>query len=301
LKRLLGTAARIALAAFAYLISFVVAYGLVMRGTPPDPTSAASPIGPGSAMLVAALLTTSVMAWLILRSWQSGRRLAWTITAVFFGVQTFMAQVESWIFQFSPGFASHLPAAMIPRILLAGLLHACLWVPLAVRILGRWNAAPTPESAALESAVATPARFAIAAAVYVVLYFVFGYYVAWRSPAIREYYQGTDPGTLWGQLQSVMRDTPWLPLVQGLRGLAWTLLGVTVLRAMRGSLAEKALALAALFAVVMNAGLLLPNPYMPYAVRMVHLVETASSNFLFGLIVAWLFRERSMTLPAPNR
>jgi hypothetical protein len=289
-KPLLRIAARTALAALAYLIAFVVAYGLVMGGTPPDPTAAQSPLSPAAAMLLGALLNTGVMAWLILRSGQHGQRLALTMTAVFFGVQTFMAQVESWIFQFSPGFAAHLPAAMIPRILLAGLLHACLWVPVAVWILGRWTAASSAESAAPPALVATPARLAIAASSYVVLYFVFGYYVAWRSPAIRAYYQGTDPGTLWLQLRSVLSETPWLPLAQLVRGLAWTLLGAAVLRSMRGSPAEKALAVGALFAVVMNCGLLLPNPYMPYAVRMVHLVETASSNFLFGVIVAWLLR-----------
>ena len=100
------------------------------------------------------------------------------------------------------------------------------------------------------------------------------------------------------------RDTPWLPLAQAGRGAVWTLLGVTMLSSMRGSETEKALALGALFAVVMNAGLLLPNPYMPYGVRMVHLVETASSNFLFGLIVARLFgkglpRRRDRHPPAP--
>ena len=143
----------------------------------------------------------------------------------------------------------------------------------------------------------------MAALAYVVLYFVFGYYVAWRNPAVTAYYQGTDPGTLWGQLQAVLRDTPWLPLVQWLRGLVWTVLGVTVLRSMDGSLLERSLAVAALFAIVMNATLLLPNPYMPYDVRMVHLVETASSNFLFGLVVAWLFsvprRPRSCRAVAP--
>ncbi len=32
----------------------------------------------------------------------------------------------------------------------------------------------------------------------------------------------------------------------------------------------------------MNAGLLAPNPLMPETVRMTHLAETASSNFIFG-------------------
>jgi hypothetical protein len=44
--------------------------------------------------------------------------------------------------------------------------------------------------------------------------------------------------------------------------------------------------------LVMNAQLLLPNPYMPEAVRMAHLMETASSNFIFGFLVGWLFTQR---------
>jgi hypothetical protein len=39
---------------------------------------------------------------------------------------------------------------------------------------------------------------------------------------------------------------------------------------------------------VVNSQLLLPNPLMPAEVRMVHLVETASSNFLFGWLLVWL-------------
>ena len=35
--------------------------------------------------------------------------------------------------------------------------------------------------------------------------------------------------------------------------------------------------------------LLAPNPYMPESVRMSHLVETASSNFVFGCIVGAAF------------
>jgi hypothetical protein len=92
-------------------------------------------------------------------------------------------------------------------------------------------------------------------------------------------------------MRFVLRDTPWLPLVQVLRGALWTLLGVVVVRSMRGSTTEKAVAVGVLFSIVMGAGLLLPNPYMPYDVRMVHLVETASSNFLFGVLVALLFRD----------
>jgi hypothetical protein len=294
----LRTAGRVVLAAVAYLICFVLAYGLAMPAVPPDPSAAASPLSAGEAVLLMAALHTGVMSWLILRSPLSGARLAVTMTAVFFGVQTLLPQVESWIFQAFPRFAAHLPAGMVPRIVLAGLIHACLWIPLAVKILGRWRRGTGRET---EPLAPLGWRLPLAAAAYVIVYFVFGYYVAWRSPAVVAYYGGSDPGSFWLQIGSVLRETPWLPLAQAVRGLLWTAIGLIVLRSLRGSLLEKALAVGVLFSVVMDAGLLLPNPYMPYAVRMVHLVETGTSNFLFGLLVAWVFAPaRADVRPRPG-
>jgi len=284
--------ARLVLTGLVYLVAFVLSYGLVMPAVPPDPTAAASPIPPALAPLVVASLHTAVMGWLILRSRRHGWGLVGTMIALFFGVHSVMSQVESWIFQAYAGYAAHLPAGMIPRIVMAGLLHTCLWMPLAVRSLGRWRAEagtePPPDLAASRAV----GKWAVAAIAYVVVYFLFGYYVAWRTPAVTAYYQGTDPGRFWLQMRSVLRETPWLPLVQVLRGLAWAALAVVALRSMRGSVTEKALAVGSLFGVVMTAGLLLPNPFMPYEVRMAHLLETGSSNFLFGAFVAWLFGRR---------
>ena len=288
--RLLIAVARLALAWVAYLVTFAVAYGLLIPAAPADPTAAQSPIPPALAPLIMAGLHTVVMGWLILRA----RRARWSLAAIliagFFRVQTFMPQVESWIFQASSGMASHLPAEMIPRLFLAGLLHSCLWIPLAVFVLGRWKSAEAsrrpPSIDGLWSWKLPAAAF-----VYVVVYFVFGYYVAWRNPAVRAYYGGSDPGSFLPQMLGVLRETPWLPLAQVLRGALWTAIGVVVLRLMRGCALEKALAVGSLFGFVMAAGLLLANPYMPYQVRMAHLAETASSNFLLGVFVGWIFRE----------
>jgi hypothetical protein len=278
----------------AYLVCSALAFGLLLPSVPSDPTASDAPLSTNQAFLLVAGLTTAVMAWLILRSRWRGWPLAGAMIVVFYGVQTFMPQVESLIFQFSPGFARHVPIGIVPRLMAAGLVLACLWIPLAVRVLGRWKAdAPAEASSGSPMPWAQEKwRVVLASVAYVVLYFTFGYYVAWRSPAITAYYQGTDPGTFWLSLGNMLRETPWLPLVQALRGLLWTGLGLTVVRAMRGSVVEKALAVGALFSVVMSAGLLLPNPYMPYDVRMIHLVETASSDFLFGCLLVWLFRPK---------
>jgi hypothetical protein len=291
---------RLLAAGIAYLVCFVAAYGLVVRGTPPSP--GAEPISPGLALLLASGLNTVVMGWLILRSRPTGWPLAAAMVLLFYGVQTFMPQVESLIFQANPGYASHLPAAVIPRLLLAGLLHAGLWIPLAVRLLGRWRPAspsPVPGGRPVLPAGWTW-KLPLAALAYVAVYFTFGYYVAWRSPAVTAYYRGTDPGSFWAQIGSVLRDTPWLPAAQALRGLLWTALALVVVRITRATGLEKALATGVLFAVVMTSGLLLPNPYMPFEVRMVHLVETASSNFLFGaLLVGLLGRGDAAHDPPP--
>ncbi len=82
--------------------------------------------------------------------------------------------------------------------------------------------------------------------------------------------------------------TPWLIPFQILRAMLWTGIAIPVIRMMRGRWPETALTIGLLFGVVMNAQLLLPNPYMPEAVRTAHLLETASSNLIFGLFVGWL-------------
>jgi hypothetical protein len=67
---------------------------------------------------------------------------------------------------------------------------------------------------------------------------------------------------------------------------------------LKGARPETVLAIGLLFAVVMNAQLLLPNPYMPEPVRMAHMVETGSSNFIFGAFIGWLLTDQVPRLDA---
>jgi hypothetical protein len=87
-------------------------------------------------------------------------------------------------------------------------------------------------------------------------------------------------------MRSVLRDTPWLVPLQIARALLWAAIAVPIVRMMRGPWWQAGLAVALSFAVLMCAPLLLPNPLMPPAVRMAHLLETSTSNFVFGWLVA---------------
>jgi hypothetical protein len=207
------------------------------------------------------------------------------IFVVYYGVTTFMPQIESAVF------LTRLPAGVLPRLFVMGLLIAIPFSILAVLILGKRKSAVQISVTDRPITVAVSSwswKLALIAVVYVVLYFTFGYFIAWRSPAVREFYGGTDPGNFFGQMQTVVRDTPWLIPFQIFRALCWAGIAVIVIRMLETRTAENSVLLGYLFSVVMCAPLLLTNPYMPEAVRMAHLIETASSNFIFGLFVGWL-------------
>ncbi len=229
-------------------------------------------------------LETIVLAYPILRSRWGGWKLVVAIMWVLFGVKSFQSQIEGMYFQV-------LPFSMSLRVMLMGAVIAAIFAPVAVLILGRRKADASVvlgESETSMNARQWALRLGAAALIYVTLYTVFGHYVAWQSEAVREYYGSTSDGSgLPGTF-----TIPTLGPLQAARGLLWVALGLPIIRMMRGPWWEAALATGLVFAVVMNAQLLLPNVYMPFDVRMVHLVETAPSNFIFGFVLGWLFRKR---------
>lgn len=268
-------------------ICFAVASGIVGIGG----NSQASEQGSASALplLAVCLLETVVLTYLILRSRWTGWRLIATVFFVFYGVTTFMPQVESAVF------LTHLPPGMLPRLFLMGALIAAPFSVLAVLILGKRKAEAVdtqPDSRLVMPPSEWAWKLAVIAVTYLILYFTFGYFIAWRNPAVREYYGGIDEGGFVGQMGRVLRNTPWLIPFQIVRAMFWVALAVPVIRMLKGRRTEAALAVGLLFAVVMNAQILLPNPYMPEPVRMAHLVETASSNFIFGVFMGWLLTQR---------
>jgi hypothetical protein len=268
-------------------VCFAVAGGVVGFAAS---SQASEQAGASTLRLVAVcLLQVMVMTHLILRSRWAGWRLAGAVFFIFYGVTTFMPQIESAVF------LTRLPPGTVPRLFLMGALIAAPFSVLSVLILGKRRAATVdtqPNTRLVMPAGEWAWKLALIAVVYVLLYFTFGYFVAWRHPGVPEYYGGVDPGSFPAQMRTVLRNTPWLVPFQIFRALCWVALALPVIRMLKGEWPETALAIGLLFAVVMNAPLLLPNPYMPEPVRMAHLVETASSNFIFGVFVGWLLTKR---------
>ena len=285
------TAVRIAALTLVHLVCFVVATGALLPASPSQP--APDPAASLGGLAVVRVATTLVVAYVLRHARWRGSKLAAALFVVLYGVTTLMPQIESAFF------LTRLPAGMLPRLFLAGAIVSAIYAPLAVRLLGRWRgddvAATSPNRLRL-TANQWIVRLAIVVVAHLLLYFGFGYFVAWQSAAVREYYGGADPGSFAAQMKNVVRETPMLVPLQVLRAVMWAGLGTLVTRMTTGAWWTTALGVALLFSVVMNSQLLLPNPYMPRDVRLTHLVETASSNFIFGwVLVAVLLGRRGRT------
>jgi len=237
-------------------------------------------------VLLACFLQTVALSYPILRSRWAGWRLVVTVFFVYYGTATVMGQIESAVY-----LRHRLPTGMLSNLFLMGAFTAAVFSPLAILILGRRKPEPPTEERNLR--LVMPAgewvlKIMATAVVYVVLYYTFGYFIAWKNPAVREYYGGTDPGNFFAQMSMVMQTTPWMIPFQVFRGMLWTALALPVVRMMKGAWWEAGLGVALLFTAPL-VQLLFPNPLMPETVRMTHIVEIAPYQFIFGWFVVWLF------------
>jgi hypothetical protein len=230
--------------------------------------------------LIFAIMLCQVLALTlpIVRSRWHGWRLALAMFVIFFGTQTFMSQIESLVY-----LGGKMAQGLVTGLFMMGLFVAAVFSPLAVLMLGRWKGATTNEYFVRNKLDLGRAgwRVWLAGLVFLCLYYLFGYYIAWQDPDLRAYYAGTDPGSFFAQMQSVAINTPWMLPVQYLRGLLWVGLGLLIIYSMRGPRWHAGLACALLFSIP-ALYLLLPNPVMPDFPRITHFVETLPYQFLFG-------------------
>lgn len=186
------------------------------------------------ALLGVCLVNTPVLAYPILRSRWHGLKLIGAVFLVYFGAETFMSQIETLFF----GSAFNISAHEMRGIILSGALRALFFAPLAVLILGKVTSHSGQEE--LHTRLIMPWhdwfwQLALAPVIYVCLYFLFGYFVAWQSPDVRQFYAGsTDIQPFLEHMVGVVQHTPWMFPFQLLRGLLWIGLALPIIRMMKG-------------------------------------------------------------------
>lgn len=250
---------------WAALLAGNVAGGLLVA-LPAPAAAADGPLGAGQALLLVNALFALVLAALAEKMEGPGWRRAITLFILLYTAETLLSTIEGVFF----GAYLHLPAGLQSGVAMINAIKSAI-AALAVAALWR---GPGPEAA-------TPAglvwKLPLIALVYVFFYFGAGMLIAWQSEAVRAFY-----------LNGAGIDDRAVALLQLGRGAIWAGLAWLLARSLSGSPLAKGLFAGIAFAIFMDAPLLFPNPFMPWAVRQVHLVEIGVSNFLFGLLAVWL-------------
>lgn len=247
--------------------------------------------GAMTAMLSMCALHAVVISYPIVRSRWSGWPLLLTILVVYYGIVTFLSQIETVVFL--NYLVDIVPADMIPRFFLHGLITAMVFAPLAVLVHGKIRGAAgirEPNPRLLMPWTQWVWKVIVIAVVYVVICFAFGalVFIPLAGGAFEEYYAG-------------LQLPAWMLPYQVLRGMMWIAVALPVIRMMKGAWWEAGLAVALLFSVLMSSTLLIPNEYMPAEIRRAHFVEILTSNFLFGWIVVWTFHRRHGSRRVPSQ
>ena len=195
------TGLRIVAVCFAFGVCLALGGALagVARHAPKQAPGQAAPLDLLLPLAVFCLSVGSVVSYLVLRSSWRGLRLAAALFSATYGISTVATQVESLFF-----LSAKMPTGLIVALFVQGAIAMALFAPLAVLILGKWKPAPMAmerNQAPPLTAVATTWRIPLLVVAFVFLYLFFGY-VAWRNPALRAYYGGTEFGDFFESLKS---------------------------------------------------------------------------------------------------
>ena len=271
MKTTLETIWKTAAVTLAILVAMAVAESLLLSGLdvgwekPPGPAELLPPV------LFAMLLNVAVLIYPVRRSTLRGWRLGLAIFVAVFGINVVLTQTEGALFlKLSPSF---LVAGW-----LRGTLQAALLALLMVAAFGRGEqpVRTEPADGPRFGAGGWLGRVALCSVSYAFLYAFAGLLII---PYVLAFYETQQ-----------MPPAEWILPNGLLRGALYVAFALPLLRSLVGGRWRVALATAALFPILAGAAsLLIPNPVMPDWVRPFHAVEIAWSNFVFGLLVGYLF------------
>jgi hypothetical protein len=240
-------------------------------------------------LLLVSFLNVLVVAWYVNRTHLTGFGLGLRVFFLLFGVMFFMTQIETLLFNS----AIEMPLEVVGATVASGALAA-----LSVAILAafyRRKLGPPSRGGMWVDPSRNVTKLLILAVIYMIFYFVFGYYTAWQVPGLREFYSGSTEIIPFGpHLWDVLRNNISLPVFQIVRGLMWAGLGYAAIVGLGNAKAwERFILVGLILSVGLATPLLVPNEFMPPVVRLGHFGELLLENFLFGLIVALFFRPRA--------
>ncbi len=260
-----------------WILSILISQGVIEMDIEEDDNGAF-----GLVMLfLTCLINVTVIHLYLSNTTLTRKQVFWRVTVIIFGIQYFLSQIETLYFIDS----TVLSTQSVLSILFSGLLLASAYGWLTSRT---YHTEDDSQVLQLEWNTNLVLKFVfLALLAYPALYFFAGYFIAWQSESLRVFYTGSSElKSFWSMMSVNLKEG--LYTFQIFRSVLWILIGMIVLVSFNGSKIQCATVLGLLFAMLMNAQHLIPNPIWSTEIRLYHFVETASSNFIWGALLGWL-------------
>ena len=275
-----------------FIVCFVLGSMTLIGEMPTDIVSEPGLMPAASGFLLIAFIDTLIICALILASRYGGLKHAIILAFSYYGAVTFVMQIETWYFLSS----INISLQLLSRIFVMGIPTAFILIPFAVWILGRGNAA-LPGTSDPVSRIPIQQyiwKFLVAAIIYLILYLLAGYFIAWQNPEVRAFYgRPGEPLPFLSHIVDTLHNDPLFFPFQLFRGCIWALCALPIIRGSNINPWGTALLVGLFLSLPQNLVHLLENPLMPIAsVRFSHLIETIPSTFIFGVIAVWLFHRK---------
>jgi hypothetical protein len=251
-------------------------------------------LSPGMAFLFNAAINALILVWAARCSSFKGLALVGQLFVLSFGAQVFMTQIETGYF------VSAFPLLhdnfQVYNLIWRGLLTSLFFSVLVTWLCNGFSKKPRPKagfSITTDNAIKQGSWLPI---IYLALYMLFGYFVAWQIKKLRLFYGG--PAELNGffeQWGSSLMAKPELPAFQYFRGVLWILCLVPLFMGFSGKRIELIILSALALALLPTAQLAFANPLMPAGVSLGHFWEVSISTGIFGALCAWFIPKYGMT------
>ena len=220
--------------------------------------------------------------FIIIHAKYSGMKLFLNLVLVLFFIQNFMTQIETLFF--GQAFTV-ISKKDIILIMLTGLFPILGVAALLVKIFPNKNSVPIKSSMTKKETIF---KLSIIGIIYLCVYMVFGYFVAWQFSDLRLFYTGsTEKLSFWGQMVNNFNTNPIIFPFQIIRGI---LFGAAIIP-IKNMIENKKHFMVSVCLVYLCTAivLIIPNVLFPDMVRIAHLIEMFSSMILFGIIVGIIF------------
>jgi hypothetical protein len=248
-------------------------------------------VSDATAMLLLGIINTVLIIGMIVSSKWYGWKLTLLLALSYYGSFTFITQIETWYFFTETTISPQL----IPRLFLMGLSIPLIYIPLAVLICNKWRKRDFNKG---NKNMEMPfnqliLKLGILAIIYLIIYWLAGYFIAWQNPELRAFYGSPrEIAPFFTHTLERLNNSPDLFLLQLARGVLFSIIAMPIIIGSKVKPWLTALIVASVLAVP-HLVHIMPNPLMPAAsVRLSHMIETATSTFLFGLIIVWLLHRR---------